>query len=57
MTSLVPGNFPIGCSPALLTKFQGSNKNKYDPLTGCLTWLNHFSEHHNQLLQKQLKKF
>ncbi|OMP04421.1 Lipase, GDSL [Corchorus olitorius] len=54
VTFLVPGNFPIGCSPAYLTKFQGSNKEDYDPLTGCLTWLNQFSEYHNKLLQKEL---
>ncbi|KAK8490629.1 hypothetical protein V6N11_035028 [Hibiscus sabdariffa] len=55
VTFLVPGGFPIGCSPDLLTKFQGSNKDKYDPLTGCLTWLNQFSEHHNELLRKELE--
>ncbi|KAK5834372.1 hypothetical protein F383_29871 [Gossypium arboreum] len=56
MTFLVPGNFPIGCSPELLTNYQGSNKDKYDPLTGCLTWLNQFSQHHNELLRTELEK-
>ncbi|GMI87236.1 hypothetical protein like AT1G28570 [Hibiscus trionum] len=56
VTFLVPGNFPIGCSPSLLTQFQGSDKDEYDPLTGCLTWLNQFSEYHNELLQKELEK-
>ncbi|MBA0864576.1 hypothetical protein Goshw_004384, partial [Gossypium schwendimanii] len=56
VTFLVPGNFPIGCSPDLLTNYQGSNKDKYDPLTGCLTWLNQFSQHHNELLRTELKK-
>ncbi|KAK9024675.1 hypothetical protein V6N11_004833 [Hibiscus sabdariffa] len=56
VTFLVPGGFPIGCSPDLLTKFQGSNKDKYDPSTACLTWLNQFSEHHNELLRKELGK-
>ncbi|KAB2086283.1 hypothetical protein ES319_A04G019300v1 [Gossypium barbadense] len=39
VTFLVPGNFPIGCSASYLTLFQGSDKDQYDPLTGCLTWL------------------
>ncbi|GMI63742.1 Guard-cell-enriched GDSL Lipase 2 [Hibiscus trionum] len=52
VTFLVPGSFPIGCSPDLLTNFQGSN----NPSTGCLTWLNQFSQHHNGLLQKELEK-
>ncbi|MBA0625403.1 hypothetical protein Godav_010603, partial [Gossypium davidsonii] len=34
VTFLVPGNFPIGCSPTYLTLFQGSDKDQYDPLTG-----------------------
>ncbi|KAK8515139.1 hypothetical protein V6N12_001298 [Hibiscus sabdariffa] len=55
VTFLVPGNFPIGCSPSFLTQFQGSDKDEYDPF-GCLTWLNQFSEHHNELLQKELGK-
>ncbi|XVE80372.1 hypothetical protein DITRI_Ditri14bG0134700 [Diplodiscus trichospermus] len=54
VTFLVPGNLPIGCSPAYLTYFQGSDKAEYDPLTGCITSLNQFSEYHNELLQKEL---
>ncbi|XWS11212.1 hypothetical protein CRYUN_Cryun38cG0064900 [Craigia yunnanensis] len=56
VTLLVPGNLPIGCSPSMLTYFQGSDKEKYDPLTGCLTWANQFSEYHNEFLQKGLEK-
>ncbi|XP_052883618.1 GDSL esterase/lipase At1g28610-like [Gossypium arboreum] len=56
VTFLVPGNFPIGCFASYLTLFQGSDKDQYDPLTGCLTWLNQFSQHHNQLLRKELEK-
>ncbi|XVF34009.1 hypothetical protein REPUB_Repub18cG0020400 [Reevesia pubescens] len=56
VTFLVPGNLPIGCSPAYLTYFQGSDKAEYDPLTGCITWLNQFSEYHNELLQTELDK-
>ncbi|KAE8713679.1 GDSL esterase/lipase [Hibiscus syriacus] len=53
-TFLVPGNFPIGCSPSFLARFQGSSKDQYDPLTGCLTWLNQFTEYHNELLRREL---
>ncbi|XP_012443786.1 GDSL esterase/lipase At1g28580 [Gossypium raimondii] len=54
VTILVPGNLPIGCSPAYLTYFQGSDMADYDPLTGCITWLNQFSEFHNEQLQEKL---
>ncbi|KAB2086284.1 hypothetical protein ES319_A04G019400v1 [Gossypium barbadense] len=56
VTFLVPGNFPVGCFASYLTLFQGSDKDQYDPLTGCLTWLNQFSQNHNQLLRKELEK-
>ena len=56
ITFLVPGNLPIGCSPSYLTYFQGSDKTEYDPLTGCITWLNQFTEYHNELLQKELDR-
>ncbi|KAE8713682.1 GDSL esterase/lipase [Hibiscus syriacus] len=56
VTMLVPGNLPIGCSPAYLTYFQGSDIADYDPHTGCITWLNQFSQLHNELLQKQLNR-
>ena len=56
ITFLVPGNLPIGCSPSYLTYFQGSDKAEYDPLTGCITWLNQFTEYHNELLQKELDR-
>ncbi|XVF70628.1 hypothetical protein PTKIN_Ptkin11bG0178600 [Pterospermum kingtungense] len=56
ITFLVPGNLPIGCSPAYLTVFKGSDKAEYDPLTGCIPWLNQFSKYHNELLQKQLDR-
>lgn len=55
-TFLVPGNFPLGCSVAYLTLYQTSNKEKYNPLTGCLTWLNEFSEYHNEQLQVELNR-
>ncbi|CAN6683458.1 unnamed protein product [Malus baccata var. baccata] len=55
-TLLVPGNFPIGCLPAYLTLYEGSDESKYDPSTGCLTWLNKFSEYHNEQLQIKLSQ-
>ncbi|KAK6229709.1 hypothetical protein SCA6_018660 [Theobroma cacao] len=56
VTFLVPGNLPFGCFPSCLTNFEGSDEEEYDPLTGCLTWLNQFSEYHNQLLQEELAR-
>ncbi|CAH8353508.1 unnamed protein product [Eruca vesicaria subsp. sativa] len=53
-TFLVPGNFPLGCSVIYLTLYQTSNKQAYDPETGCLTWLNKFSEYHNDQLRAEL---
>ncbi|KAF9589548.1 hypothetical protein IFM89_025581 [Coptis chinensis] len=56
VTLLVPGNFPIGCSASYLTIFKSQNKNDYDPSTGCLNWLNEFSQFHNHLLQNKLNR-
>ncbi|KAK9019223.1 hypothetical protein V6N11_053749 [Hibiscus sabdariffa] len=56
VTFLVPGQFPMGCSPSLLTQFQGSDKDNYDPSTGCLTWPNQFPKQHSELLRKELEK-
>ncbi|CAN1305575.1 GDSL esterase/lipase At1g28600 [Linum perenne] len=53
---LVPGNFPIGCIPFMLTLFQTSNASEYDPSTGCITKLNQFAQLHNQLLQIELDR-
>jgi hypothetical protein len=34
-----------------------SNKTKdYDPETGCIRWLNEFSQYHNKILMDELKK-
>ncbi|KAL9997497.1 putative sinapine esterase [Helianthus debilis subsp. tardiflorus] len=52
-TLVVPGNFPIGCFPLYLTTY-GSDKEEYDPITGCLTKLNEFAEYHNKMLQTKL---
>nr|CAD1834180.1 unnamed protein product [Ananas comosus var. bracteatus] len=53
-TLVVPGNFPIGCVPLYLTVFQSQNKEVYDQQTGCIKWLNEFSEYHNKLLVEEL---
>ncbi|ESQ33990.1 hypothetical protein EUTSA_v10009438mg, partial [Eutrema salsugineum] len=55
-TILVPSDFPIGCWPSFLTQYQTSNQEEYDPLTGCLKWLNEFIERHNEELQAELNR-
>ncbi|PKI64668.1 hypothetical protein CRG98_014957 [Punica granatum] len=52
---VVPGNLPIGCLPAYLTRFQSSNRSDYNPITGCLDAFNEFSKYHNRLLIQALK--
>ncbi|KAK6264634.1 hypothetical protein SCA6_020068 [Theobroma cacao] len=56
VTILVPGNLPIGCLPIYLTRFQTSNKQDYGRSTGCLTWLNDFSQYYNGMLKNELNK-
>lgn len=55
---VVPGNLPIGCSPAYLTYYysQSSKDDKDYDSFGCLDWLNKFSEYHNQILQNELNR-
>ncbi|OMO65343.1 Lipase, GDSL [Corchorus olitorius] len=55
VTFLVPGNFPIGCLPVYLTNFQTSNNQDYDR-SGCLIWLNEFSEYYNGMLKEELNR-
>ncbi|XP_058095671.1 GDSL esterase/lipase At1g31550-like isoform X3 [Magnolia sinica] len=55
-TLVVPGILPTGCSAAYLSVFQSSRSEDYDPLTGCLTYLNEFSEYHNHLLLQELDR-
>ncbi|CAA2957402.1 GDSL esterase lipase At1g28590-like [Olea europaea subsp. europaea] len=55
-TVMVPGNLPIGCLPYYLSYYENSEEKEYDPKTGCLNWLNRFSEYHNELLQKELNR-
>lgn len=54
-TLLVPGNVAIGCIPAYLDLYQSSNPEDYDQETGCIKWLNEFSQYHNQLLRNELE--
>lgn len=53
---MVPGMFPDGCIGVSLTVYYGSNEEDYDPITGCLTWLNKFAQTHNELLRIELAK-
>ena len=54
-TLVVPGSFPIGCSPSILTVYNSENE-VYDPTTGCLVRLNEFAEHYNELLITKLNR-
>ncbi|KAL6868115.1 hypothetical protein ACP4OV_014960 [Aristida adscensionis] len=55
-TLVVPGNLPIGCVPAYLMMFQSDKIEDYEPETGCLRWMNEFSQYHNELLVEELEK-
>ncbi|XP_008777731.2 GDSL esterase/lipase At1g31550-like [Phoenix dactylifera] len=55
-TLVVPGIFPLGCVSAYLTVHQSGRREDYDPQTGCIKWLNEFSEYHNSLLQTELDR-
>ncbi|XP_058095678.1 GDSL esterase/lipase At1g28590-like isoform X2 [Magnolia sinica] len=55
-TLVVPSNLPIGCSAEYLTVLESQKKEDYDPLTGCLTYLNKFSEYHNRLLLQEMDR-
>ncbi|CAN4111138.1 unnamed protein product [Withania somnifera] len=55
---IVPGNFPMGCHPILLTKFMTDNSTAYDEYH-CLKDLNNFViffNHHLQQAIDELKK-
>ncbi|KAK4595711.1 hypothetical protein RGQ29_013983 [Quercus rubra] len=47
---VVPGQFPIGCSPIYLTKFHSANSAHYDEFH-CLKGLNNLSIYHNDQLK------
>ncbi|KAF8679129.1 hypothetical protein HU200_045893 [Digitaria exilis] len=52
-TVVVPGNFPIGCNPGYLTKFQTNDTAQYDSM-GCLRWPNDLVKLHNRALRAEL---
>ncbi|PWA38793.1 SGNH hydrolase-type esterase domain-containing protein [Artemisia annua] len=54
-TLVIPGNFPVGCLSSYLTAC-GSEKEEYDPATGCLVRLNEFAKYHNDVLQTKLNQ-
>ncbi|XP_047332568.1 GDSL esterase/lipase At2g27360-like isoform X2 [Impatiens glandulifera] len=56
VTFIVPGNLPIGCISIYLNNFSNSSKDYYDPETGCIIWLNEFSQYHNDKLQTELTR-
>ncbi|XP_062182968.1 GDSL esterase/lipase At5g03980-like [Phragmites australis] len=47
---IIPGNFPIGCSPSYLSLFSASGTADHDG-RGCLKSYNAFAAHHNEQLQ------
>ncbi|CAN6200004.1 unnamed protein product [Urochloa humidicola] len=54
-TVVVPGNFPVGCNPGYLTKFQTNDTAQYDSV-GCLRWPNDLTQLHNRYLRAELVK-
>ncbi|CAM0881904.1 unnamed protein product [Alopecurus aequalis] len=54
-TLLVPGNLPIGCVPTYLMIFKSDEAEDYEPETGCIRWMNEFSQYHNELLLDELE--
>ncbi|TVU37577.1 hypothetical protein EJB05_10899, partial [Eragrostis curvula] len=54
-TIVVPGNFPIGCSPGYLTMFPTHDTAQFDA-TGCLRWANHLAVLHNSALVVELAR-
>jgi phospholipase/lecithinase/hemolysin len=54
-TIVVPGNFPIGCSPGYLAKFRANDTAQYDS-RGCLKWANNLAALHNSALKAELAR-
>lgn len=50
---VVPGNFPIGCVPSLLTLFVNNNISAYDEYQ-CLKELNKVAEFQNEYVQQAI---
>ncbi|CAL1372840.1 unnamed protein product [Linum trigynum] len=53
---LVPGDYPTGCFPWILTRFRSSSRSDYDPVTGCLVYHNRFSDRHNRMLRDEIER-
>lgn len=47
---MIPGNFPIGCSPSYLSLFSVAGSTDHDE-RGCLVSYNSFAAYHNEQLQ------
>jgi hypothetical protein len=47
---IIPGNFPIGCSPSYLSLFASLGNTDRDE-RGCLKSYNSFAQYHNEQLQ------
>ncbi|VAH58613.1 unnamed protein product [Triticum turgidum subsp. durum] len=47
---IIPGNFPIGCSPSYLALFSAAGSTDHDE-RGCLKSYNAFAAYHNEQLQ------
>ncbi|EYU34358.1 hypothetical protein MIMGU_mgv1a024690mg, partial [Erythranthe guttata] len=52
---VVPGILPLGCLPALLTRFETKDSKSYDKFQ-CLNYLNNLSQYHNSELQKAIQE-
>ncbi|KAJ1685272.1 hypothetical protein LUZ63_016662 [Rhynchospora breviuscula] len=50
----VAGQPPAGCVPVILTLFASSNKEDYEPDTGCLKEYNGLAMYHNSLLHQDV---
>ena len=50
---IIPGNFPIGCSPSYLSLFSEAGSGSADDRDerGCLASYNSFAAYHNEQLQ------
>lgn len=51
---IIPGNFPIGCSPSYLSLFSVFGASDFDDW-GCLKSYNAFAQHHNEQLQAAIE--
>ncbi|XLU73001.1 hypothetical protein S245_032054 [Arachis hypogaea] len=54
-TVMVPGVWPIGCSAMYLTLYETQDESQYDS-TGCLMWVNDFTQYFNQKLQDEIQR-